>query len=187
MKLSRLDEGRSTLDFETLDLYTLANTVCERLYDRAVQHEVSLSVHGASCMIYGVPIMVDEVLSNLCDNAIKYNRPNGTVEVTLEQEHTQVILSVSNTGPAIPPMHKHISLSVFIEQMPPAHRKFPELVWGFPSSSISVKFTRHLSKSPQSQIIRFSAFAGPSVRSCTHDHTFCFPLLCTGLTRSHTV
>lgn len=103
MKLSRLDEGRSTLNFETLDLYMLANTVCERLYDRAVQHEVSLSVHGASCMIYGVPIMVDEVLSNLCDNAIKYNRPNGTVEVTLEQERTQVILSVSNTGPAIPP------------------------------------------------------------------------------------
>ena len=103
MKLSRLDEGHSTLDFETLDLYALANTVCERLYDRAVQHDVSLTVQGTSCMIYGVPMMVDEVVSNLCDNGIKYNRPNGTVQITLEQNDTQVILSVSNTGPAISP------------------------------------------------------------------------------------
>lgn len=103
MKLSRLDEGRSTLDFEMLDLYTLANTVCERLHDRAAQHKVSLSVHGTSCMIRGVPIMVDEVLSNLCDNAIKYNRPDGSVQVSIEPHAAYIMLCISNTGPAIPP------------------------------------------------------------------------------------
>lgn len=103
MKLSRLDEGRSTLDFQILDLYTLANSVCERLRDRAVQHQVSLTAHGMHCMIRGVPMMVDEVISNLCDNAIKYNRPDGTVQLTLEQDAKHIILCVSNTGPAIPP------------------------------------------------------------------------------------
>ena len=102
MKLSRLDEGRSTLNFEPIDLYALTNSVSERLHDRAAQHEITLSVHGTPCIISGVPIMVDEVISNLCDNAIKYNRAQGTVDCSITQEPTQIVLRISNTGPAIP-------------------------------------------------------------------------------------
>ncbi len=102
MKLSRLDEGRSTLNFEPIDLYALTNSVCERLYDRAAQHQVTLSVHGTSCIISGVPIMVDEVISNLCDNAIKYNHAQGTVDCTIAQEPSEIVLCISNTGSAIP-------------------------------------------------------------------------------------
>ncbi len=103
MKLSRLDEGRSTLNFEPIDLHALACSVCERLHDRAAQHTVTLSIHGSSCMISGVPLMVDEVLSNLCDNAIKYNRAQGSVTCSIEQEPSCIRLRVCNTGPAIPP------------------------------------------------------------------------------------
>ena len=102
MKLSRLDEGRSTLNFELLDLYALTNIVCERLRDRAAQHQVSLTVHGAPCMIRGIPMMIDEVISNLCDNAIKYNRPGGMVTLDLTQHADHITLCVSNTGSAIP-------------------------------------------------------------------------------------
>lgn len=102
MKLSRLDEGRSTLNFELLDLYALTNIVCERLRDRAAQHQVSLTVHGTPCMIRGIPMMIDEVISNLCDNAIKYNRPGGMVTLDLTQHADHITLCVSNTGSAIP-------------------------------------------------------------------------------------
>lgn len=102
MKLSHLDEGRSTLNFELLDLYALANSICERMRDRAAAQQVFLTVHGMPCIIRGVPMMVDEVISNLCDNAIKYNRPNGTVQLNLTQDTNHIILEVSNTGTAIP-------------------------------------------------------------------------------------
>ena len=102
MKLSRLDEGRGSLNFEDIDLYELAGSVCERMSDKAAKHQVRFAMHGAPCVIRGIPTMVDEVVTNLCDNAIKYNRPGGTVDIELKKTSSSVILRVANTGAAIP-------------------------------------------------------------------------------------
>lgn len=103
MKLSRLDEGRGSLHFQDLDLHALAAAVCERMGDKAASHAVRFALHGEPCQIHGVPTMVDEVVANLCDNAIKYNRPQGTVDVSVRHAAGHIVLRVANTGPAIPP------------------------------------------------------------------------------------
>lgn len=103
MKLSRLDEGRGDLDFVQLDLYALCETVLNRLSDRAAAHEVTLHLTGAPFHLLGIPTMLDEVVSNLCDNAVKYNRPGGTVAVTLTPTEQGVRLTVADDGPGISP------------------------------------------------------------------------------------
>ena len=102
MKLSRLDEGRGSLNFEDVDLYHLADSVCTRMADKANKFQVKIAMHGAPCVIRAIPTMVDEVLSNLCDNAIKYNRPDGTVDISLKKNKAGVTLRIANTGAAIP-------------------------------------------------------------------------------------
>lgn len=102
MKLSRLDEGRGNLNFEDVDLYEMVASVCERMSDKASSHQVRFAMHGAPCIIRGIPTMVDEVITNLCDNAIKYNRPGGTVDISLKKTGSGVTLRVANTGAAIP-------------------------------------------------------------------------------------
>src|SRR5699024_74410 len=102
MKLSRLDEGRGGMQFEDVDLYHLVLSVCERMGDKAARHRVKFAVHGAPCTVRGVASMIDEVVTNLCDNAIKYNRPEGTVDLEIKRLPKGVTLRVANTGPAIP-------------------------------------------------------------------------------------
>lgn len=102
MKLSRLDEGRGSLNFEDVDLYHLADSVRTRMADKANKFQVKIAMHGAPCVIRAIPTMVDEVLSNLCDNAIKYNRPDGTVDISLKKSKAGVTLRIANTGAAIP-------------------------------------------------------------------------------------
>ena len=103
MKLSRLDEGRGNLDFVRLDLHALCETVLNRLSDRAAAHAVTLHLSGAPFDLLGIPTMLDEVVSNLCDNAIKYNRPGGAVHVALTPTEQGVRLTVADDGPGISP------------------------------------------------------------------------------------
>ena len=70
--------------------------------DKAAKHQVRFAMHGAPCVIRGIPTMIDEVVTNLCDNAIKYNRPGGTVDIELKKTASGVTLRVANTGAAIP-------------------------------------------------------------------------------------
>lgn len=63
-------------------------------------------MHGEHAVIYGIPRLLESIVYNLCDNAIKYNRMNGSVSVAVNNEKEVVVLSVSDTGIGIPKEHQ---------------------------------------------------------------------------------
>ena len=101
IRLSQLDEGVE-LPAEQVDMLTLAEDVKEILAPSAAEKRVSISVSGAGFTVMGVRRMLHEVIYNLCDNAIKYNIPGGSVNIHAEND----CLVVSDTGIGIPAEHK---------------------------------------------------------------------------------
>jgi len=79
-------------------LYELAQTCVEMLQMNAEKHGVSLEFSGEKSVVYGSRQMLDEVIFNLCDNAIRYNKENGKVYVSVGEEDDNVYLSVRDTG-----------------------------------------------------------------------------------------
>ena len=102
IRLSRLDEGAETLERENVNLFTLAQEVGRRLDPAAQKAGVTLKVMGRSAEVYGIPSVLGEMVYNLCDNAIKYNRPGGTVNVTVAPDDRGTELTVEDTGIGIP-------------------------------------------------------------------------------------
>ena len=100
--LSRLDEGGADLEKKEVDLLELARTVQERLRPTAGQSGVELEVSGEHQTISGIPSVVEEMIYNLLDNAIKYNRPGGKAAVTVSGAPDGVVVTVSDTGIGIP-------------------------------------------------------------------------------------
>ena len=98
MELSRLDENRSTVDMEDVDLYALAQSTVRRLKDKAEGRGVSITVQGGEAVVHGVPSILSEVLYNLIDNSIKYNKENGSVAVKVADAGDNVTVCVSDTG-----------------------------------------------------------------------------------------
>ena len=101
IRLSQLDEG-GQLPAETVDILELAEEVKTILHPSAEDKNVSISVSGKGFSVVGVRRMLHEVIYNLCDNAIKYNVPSGSVTIHAENN----CLTVSDTGIGIPPEHK---------------------------------------------------------------------------------
>ena len=101
IRLSQLDEGVQ-LPAEQVDMRQLAEDVKEILAPSAAEKQVSISVSGAGFTVMGVRRMLHEVVYNLCDNAIKYNVPGGSV--TIHAENNRLV--VSDTGIGIPAEHK---------------------------------------------------------------------------------
>ena len=106
MRLSRLDEGAPALPMEELELSEIVQGVAERLRSKAEEHEVSVSVTGDGGRILGNRGLIDEMVYNLCDNSIKYNRPGGLVEMNVKTTPKQTVLTVSDTGVGIPLEHQ---------------------------------------------------------------------------------
>lgn len=106
INLSHLDEGAEELPWEDTDLYGLAETVLQRLMQEAQTAGVSVTLTGTVAVLYGVPQLLEGIIYNLCDNAIKYNRPGGSVSVEVKDAEDQVILTVSDTGIGIPQEHR---------------------------------------------------------------------------------
>lgn len=104
IRLSQLDEG-DELTAEPVDLLALAQDTAASLADKAEKNGITLKVRGEPLMYRGVRRLLSEILFNLCDNAIKYNRPNGSVTVTVAKEEKGIALSVADTGIGIPPEH----------------------------------------------------------------------------------
>ena len=103
LHLSRLDEGGGGLERQEIDLLDLARTVEDRLQSTAKQHQVELELTGDHAAVQGLPSVVEEMVYNLCDNAIKYNRPGGKAFVRVEDGADAVTVTVSDTGIGIPP------------------------------------------------------------------------------------
>ena len=101
IRLSQLDEG-APLPMEEVDLLALATDVAGILEASAASKQVSLSVSGQGFSVLGVRRMLHEVIYNLCDNAIKYNVPGGTVNIHVADKK----LTVRDTGIGIPKEHQ---------------------------------------------------------------------------------
>lgn len=98
MELSRLDENKTLDEFENVDLLKLAQSVTLRLKHKAQTKGVTLNVNGSSACVCGVQSILSEVLYNLVDNSIKYNKDNGKVDVKVQDGSEEVTVSVSDTG-----------------------------------------------------------------------------------------
>jgi len=105
IRLSEFDENKANRDYTKFDLYELANSVIETLRDKASEKHVSVSVSGESQLVEANKNMIDELLCNLIDNAIKYNKENGSVTVALSMENGFCKITVADTGIGIPSKH----------------------------------------------------------------------------------
>ena len=105
IRLSQLDEG-AEMPREDVSLRVLSEEVCETLADAAKLKDVSLEVTGDDGVLNGVRRLLYEVVYNLCDNAIKYNTPGGSVKVSVAQKDGEVLLRVQDTGIGIAPEHQ---------------------------------------------------------------------------------
>lgn len=103
IRLSRLDEGAESLEREPVNLLSVAQDVARRLDSAAQKAGVTLKVMGLSVEVHGIPSVLDEMVYNLCDNAIKYNHPGGTVNVTVAPaDDGSAEVTVEDTGIGIP-------------------------------------------------------------------------------------
>lgn len=103
IKISQLDEDMLPYEKEPVDLYELSEEIVSRLQERADQKGITMTLSGQPTQVMTVRKIADEVIYNLCDNAIKYNQPQGRVEISVEAGAEQVRLSVRDTGIGISP------------------------------------------------------------------------------------
>ena len=101
LRLSELDEGGS-LPTEPVELLSLCADTVKSLESAAQQRQITMTVTGEAVTVPGVRRLLTETVFNLCDNAIKYNRPGGRVDITVTPEDGAVVLTVSDTGVGIP-------------------------------------------------------------------------------------
>lgn len=106
IRLSELDGTEEEVSFERLNLYQLADTCVEMLALNAEKHKVTIRLSGTECYITGNKQMIEELLYNLCDNAIRYNNEGGSVSVEIYPKHGQTVLTVKDTGIGIPKEHQ---------------------------------------------------------------------------------
>lgn len=106
IRLSELDGNTEEVLFEWLNLYELAQNCVETLKFNAQKHQVTLSLSGRECYILGGRQMMEELLYNLCDNAIRYNNKDGSVHVRVYSEQGATVLEVADTGIGIPAEHQ---------------------------------------------------------------------------------
>ena len=106
MNLSRLDEGAATEAREDVELRALAGEVASRFDAAAAARDVQITVNGCDAHVNGVRRVLDEMLSNLIDNAVKYNVAGGSVAVSVQDAPDGARLTVSDTGIGIPAEHR---------------------------------------------------------------------------------
>ena len=98
IELSQLDENAEGMQKEPVNLYDVAKDIVNRLRPGADKAGVTLSIEGRSCEVTGVRRLLDEMIYNLVDNAIKYNKTGGSVKIAIKRLSGKTVLSVSDTG-----------------------------------------------------------------------------------------
>lgn len=102
IKLSRLDEKKVGIDKVIVNLDDLAHKVKESLILVSDKYKVNFELDTEPVRIMAVELMMEELLYNLCENAIKYNKPDGFVRLTIRQDLLNVFITVSDNGIGIP-------------------------------------------------------------------------------------
>ena len=102
INLSKLESSNISRESEKIDLLELCDEVVSRLEASASRRNIKMTVTGDHCTINGVRQIVEEMVYNICDNAIKYNVENGSVTIKVKQYLDGIELSVIDTGIGIP-------------------------------------------------------------------------------------
>lgn len=106
MRLAHLDEGAVNMKWETVNLYAAAEETIKALSDKAENMGIKLELSGEAVRISGIHQLIQEIIYNICDNAIKYNRKGGSVSVTIQKIDQYAAVTVSDTGIGIPAEHQ---------------------------------------------------------------------------------
>lgn len=106
IRLSQLDEG-GDMPRENVDLLSVASAVADDLLPSAGGQGISIAVEGSPANVYGVKRLLYEIVYNLCDNAIKYNRQGGSVKISTVSEGGFSSVTVSDTGIGIAPEYQN--------------------------------------------------------------------------------
>ncbi len=153
IKLSRLDEGATDMARETVDLFLLAEKSLSLLETKAARVGVTLSLSGKSCYIDGIPQLLDGIIFNLVDNAIKYNRENGSVSVEIKENEKNIVLNVCDTGIGIPEEYRERVFERFY-RVDKSHSKE---VGG---TGLGLSIVKHAAKLHQAHIELYSVVQG---------------------------
>ena len=102
MKISELDEGAVPFEKENVDIYELSKDIVKRLTPIADKRNITINIIGDTAKVYGARKILDEMIYNLCDNSIKYNKENGTVDIIINQANNKTSVTVRDTGIGIP-------------------------------------------------------------------------------------
>lgn len=102
IKLSKLDEGSVELEKEEVDLFFLTREICSRLAPQAEKKWIQLEVTGEQVSFVGIRRILDEMIYNICENAIKYNREHGSVKIWVGNTLKGPKIVVEDTGIGIP-------------------------------------------------------------------------------------
>ena len=105
IRLSQLDEG-AEMPMEEVNLYEIAKDVVNNLQDSAKVKNISLSLSGEKHSVHGVYRLLHEIVYNLCDNAIKYTNEGGNVQIKVEGDANNTVLTVKDDGIGIPLEHQ---------------------------------------------------------------------------------
>ena len=135
LRLSRLEERGHCLSLEPLDLLDEARLTAEQLHGLALRRDVTVTVAGDPGHIQGSKKIVAEILHNLTDNAIQYNRPGGSVAITVTETDTEAAVSVRDTGIGIPQEELPRIFERFYRVDKSHSRSWAAPVWVCPSSS----------------------------------------------------
>lgn len=107
INLSKLDDVNIQKDFKSMDLYSVVNDIFSTLNYRKKEKNLSLSIKGQSTIIRANERMIEDLIFNLIDNAIKYNIQNGEVNVEIVDDDKWAVLKISDTGIGIPLEHQN--------------------------------------------------------------------------------
>ena len=106
MKISRLDEKAKLPEKSKVDLLEISESVAKRLQPLAERRDVTVSVSGERLSVLGYEKILEEMVYNLVDNAVKYNVKGGSVNVSVRDDGGRTVLEVRDTGIGIPPEHQ---------------------------------------------------------------------------------
>ena len=106
IRLSELDGTEGEADTELLNLHEMAQNCVEMLSMSAEKHNVTIALSGTECYVTANRQMMEELLYNLCDNAIRYNNPGGSVDVQTYAREGHTNLVVKDTGIGISKEHQ---------------------------------------------------------------------------------
>ena len=107
IKLSQLDDVSIKREISSIDLFSIAQFVCSNLEINSREKNISLNVTGENTLIKGNQRMIEDLVFNLVDNAIKYNKPNGKVDVQIFSNNIWGVIKVSDAGIGIPSEHQN--------------------------------------------------------------------------------